>query len=200
MEVSIWSPRSSQSVEVVADSSTPVFVPVCNPGLGHFAVLFADHMGADVTVISHSHSKEADARKMGAKHFIATHDSDDVFKKNRRTLDLIICTTNDSKMPLTGYLQLLKPGGRLVFVGLPDGGIPHVPAGMYVANNISVAGSLIGSPAEIREMLELASKTDIKGWVKKWDMNEINKAVPDMEAGNARYRYVLVNTENGGKL
>merc|ERR1712093_290091 len=41
-------------------------------GLGHFAVLFAAHMGAEVTVVSHSHSKEEDAKKMGAKHFIAT--------------------------------------------------------------------------------------------------------------------------------
>jgi len=169
-------------------------------GLGHFAVMFADHMGADVTVVSHSHSKEADARKMGAKHFIATHGDGDVFKANKRTLDLIICTTNDSRMPLSGYLQLLKPGGKLVFVGIPDEGLPEVPAFIYIANKVSIAGSLIGSPAEIREMLELANKTNIKGWVKRWDMKDINKAVPDMEAGNARYRYVLVNTEAGGKL
>lgn len=91
-------------------------------GLGHFGVLFASQMGADVTVISHSNSKEQDAKKMGASRFIATHDDDKVFSKegNRRSLDLIICTTNDANMPLQGYLQLLKPGGHLIFVGLPE--------------------------------------------------------------------------------
>jgi alcohol dehydrogenase (NADP+) len=41
-------------------------------GLGHYAVLWAAAMGANVTVISHSPKKKEDAIKMGAKHFIAT--------------------------------------------------------------------------------------------------------------------------------
>lgn len=171
-------------------------------GLGHFAVLMGHEMGADITVISHSNSKEQDARKMGAKHFIATHDDDKVFTKegNRRSLDLIICTTNDPKMPLQGYLQLLKPGGHLIFVGLPEGGLPNIHPAIYVLNNVHIGGSAIASPAEIAEMLELAKSKNIQGWIKKFDMNDVNKAVPSMHAGEARYRYVLVNKENGGKL
>lgn len=159
-------------------------------------------MGADVTVISHSNSKEQDARKMGAKHFIATHDDDKVFTKegNRRTLDLIICTTNDPKMPLQGYLQLLKPGGHLIFVGLPEGGLPNIHPAIYILNNVHIGGSAIGSPETINEMLQLAKSKSIQGWIKKFDMNDVNKAVPSMHAGEARYRYVLVNQQNGGKL
>ena len=41
-------------------------------GLGHYAVLFAVAMGAEVTVVSHSPKKKEDAMKMGAKHFVAT--------------------------------------------------------------------------------------------------------------------------------
>lgn len=44
----------------------------------------------------------------------ATHGAEDAFKPYRRSLDLIIATTNDSKMPLTGYLSLLRPGGHLI--------------------------------------------------------------------------------------
>jgi D-arabinose 1-dehydrogenase-like Zn-dependent alcohol dehydrogenase len=73
-------------------------------------------MGANVTAISHTASKKADAEKMGATRFIATADGDHVFKENARSLDLIIATTNDHKMPLQGYMQLLKPHGYLVFV------------------------------------------------------------------------------------
>lgn len=52
---------------------------------------------------------------MGATKFIATHGSDNKWaKENRRTLDLIIATTNDAKMPLLDYATLLKPGGHLV--------------------------------------------------------------------------------------
>jgi alcohol dehydrogenase (NADP+) len=76
-------------------------------------------MGATVTAISHSASKKKDAEAMGATHFIATHDGDSVFEENRGKLDLIICTTNDTKMPLQGYLSLLKPHGHFVFVRAP---------------------------------------------------------------------------------
>ena len=41
-------------------------------GLGHFAVLWAVALGAEVYVLSHSPSKKDDALKMGAKHFIVT--------------------------------------------------------------------------------------------------------------------------------
>lgn len=171
-------------------------------GLGHFAVLFSSHLGAETTVISHSNSKEEDAKKMGATRFIATHGSDDVFTKpgNKRSLDLIICTTNDPKMPLQGYLQLLKPGGHLIFVGLPESGLPTIHPAIYILNNVHIGGSAIAPPAMIAEMLELVKKEKIEGWIKKFDMNEVNKAVPSMHAGEARYRYVLVNQENGGKL
>jgi alcohol dehydrogenase (NADP+) len=85
-------------------------------GLGHFGLLFAKAMGAEVTAISHSASKKKDAEAMGASHFIATADGDHVFKENANKLDLIVATTNDENMPLAGYLQLLKPHGYLVFV------------------------------------------------------------------------------------
>jgi alcohol dehydrogenase (NADP+) len=49
-------------------------------------------------------------------------------------------------------------------------------------------------------MLELAAKQKIHPWIIKRPMKEVNQAVPDMHAGKARYRYVLVNEDNGGKL
>jgi len=41
-------------------------------GLGHMGVKFAAALGAEVTVFSHSAAKEADAKRMGAKHFVVT--------------------------------------------------------------------------------------------------------------------------------
>lgn len=64
-------------------------------GLGHFAVIFAKALGANVTVISHTESKKADAEKMGATTFIATgSDTANAVKPHRRSLDLIISTTS----------------------------------------------------------------------------------------------------------
>ena len=45
-------------------------------GLGHFGLMWAKALGADVYAISHSPSKEADAKALGAKEFICTQDKD----------------------------------------------------------------------------------------------------------------------------
>jgi len=160
-------------------------------GLGHFAVMFAAALGANVTAISHTHSKESDAKAMGAKHFIATGDKGS-FKQNRRKFDLIICTVNADNMPMTDYLSMLKVHGKLTMVGAPEKPL-QLPVFPLLLNGVSLGGSAIGSPAEIKEMLELAQKTNIKTWLKVWKMSDINEALKDQHAGNARYRHVLKN-------
>lgn len=67
-------------------------------------------------------------------------------------------------------------------------------------NNIFLGGSAIGSPADISEMLEVAAKNKVYGWVQTRPMKEVNQAVVDMENGNARYRYCLVNEKNIAEL
>ncbi|GAA6023448.1 hypothetical protein JCM10207_004417 [Rhodosporidiobolus poonsookiae] len=170
-------------------------------GLGHFGLLFAKALGANVTAISHSESKKADAEKMGATNFIATHSGkEDDFKPYARSLDLIICTTNDTDMPLSGYLSLLRPRGKLILVGAPEKPIPAASTFQLLMSGVVFGGSAIGSPAEINEMLNLAAKQDVKSWITKRPIEDANQAVVDMHNSKARYRYVLVNQNNGGVL
>ena len=58
-------------------------------GLGHFALLFAKALGAEVVAISTTESKKADAEKMGVSNFVATAKGKSVFKEHARTLDFI---------------------------------------------------------------------------------------------------------------
>ncbi|GAA5928170.1 NAD(P)-dependent alcohol dehydrogenase [Sporobolomyces koalae] len=170
-------------------------------GLGHFGLLFAKALGANVTAISHSESKKEDAEKMGASRFIATHSGkEDDFAPYKRSLDLIICTTNDTEMPILGYLSLLRPHGKLVLVGAPEKPLPELPAFPFIMNGVFLGGSAIGSPKTIREMLDFAAEKQIKPWIVKRPLEDVNQAVVDMHASKARYRYVLVNQKNGGEL
>lgn len=170
-------------------------------GLGHFGLLFAKALGANVTAISHSENKRADAEKMGATRFIATHSGGKKdFAPYARSLDLIIATTNDTDMPLEGYLSLLRPGGQLILVGAPEKPLPSFSPFKLIMNNVSIGGSAIGSPKIIKDMLELAATQDIHPWIIKRPMDDVNSAVVDMLASKARYRYVLVNEANGAKL
>ena len=62
-------------------------------GLGHMGVKFAVAMGAEVTVFSHSPSKEADAKAMGAHHFVSTK-SEGFHKNYSKHFDLILNTVS----------------------------------------------------------------------------------------------------------
>ena len=163
-------------------------------GLGHFGVLFAKALGADKVVgISRSNAKKDDVLKMGADEYIATDEDKDWAEHHARTLDLIVCTVSSPKMPLTSYLQLLRTKGTFIQVGAPEDKLPDLTAFALIAKGCKIGGSIIGSPGEIEEMLKFAADKKVKPWIQKVPMKEANKAIVDMEAGKARYRYSLYN-------
>lgn len=85
-------------------------------------------------------------------------------------------------------------------VGVPDGGeMPPVSAFQLVGGGISVGGSAIGSPDEVRECLQFCAEKGVGSWVSTWPMREAERAVLEMEGGRARYRLVLVNEDGIGK-
>jgi len=43
-------------------------------------------------------------------------------------------------------------------------------------------------------MLDLAAEKGVKPWITKRPLEDVNKAVPDMENGKARYRYVTTSS------
>lgn len=167
-------------------------------GLGHFGVLFAKALGADKVVgISRRSSKKDDVLALGADAYIATEDDKDWDKTNARTLDLIVSTVSSSNMPLTQYLGLLKVGGTFIQVGAPDGGnLPPISAFSLIVSGIKLGGSAIGSPADIKAMLDLAVEKKITPWVETRPLREANQAIVDLDQGKARYRYVLVNEKH----
>jgi alcohol dehydrogenase (NADP+) len=87
-------------------------------GIGHFGVLFAKALGADKVIgISRKSDKAEDAKKLGADKYISTDEDKDWVKENARSIDLIISTVSSEKMPLEGYLSLLKTHGTYIQIG-----------------------------------------------------------------------------------
>jgi alcohol dehydrogenase (NADP+) len=170
-------------------------------GLGHFGVLGAKVLGCDkVVVISRTSSKKEDACRMGADEFIATDEDKDWAVKHATSLDLIVCTVSSPKMPLAQYLQLLRVNGQFIQVGAPEDSIPAFSVTALIQRGVKIGGSSIGSPAEIRRMLELFAEKGVRTWNNNVPMKDANRAIVDMEAGKARYRIVLVNERHNAKI
>ncbi|KAJ5096324.1 hypothetical protein NUU61_005680 [Penicillium alfredii] len=171
-------------------------------GLGHLGILFARALGADrVVAISRSSSKRADAvQGLGADAFIATAEDKGWAKTYSRTLDIVLSTVDAPDMPLAQYLRLLKRDGTFVQVGAPERPLPPLTAWSLIQKSVKVTGSNIGSPDDIRSMLQLAAEKRVLPWIQKRPMEDVNAALADMDAGKARYRYVLQNGEAQAKL
>ncbi|EHK50464.1 uncharacterized protein TrAtP1_007571 [Trichoderma atroviride] len=165
-------------------------------GVGHFALLFAKAMNAKrVVAFSRRAEKREDALALGADEYVATAEDQGWETKYASSLDLILCAVSSSNMPLTDYINLLKRDGTFCQLGLPDDGMFKVGAGPIASQRRKLTGSFMGSPHEIRAMLQLAADKGIKPWVEQRPMSEANRAIVDMELGKAKYRYVLVNDD-----
>jgi alcohol dehydrogenase (NADP+) len=162
-------------------------------GIGHFGVLFSKALGAETWAISRTHSKEADARKMGADGFIATADKD-WNKEHLMTFDLIINTANSSEgFELEAYLKLLDVHGKWISVGLPEGSGQEVKAQTFLANGCLIGASHLGSRKETLAMLDLAVEKGIDSWVEEIDINAENLkiALTRLKKNDMRYRFTL---------
>ena len=78
-------------------------------GLGSMGLQLAKAMGATVTAISTSPQKEADARKMGADHFLVSTDAE-AMGKAAKTFDIILDTVS-ADHELMPYVGALKTNG-----------------------------------------------------------------------------------------
>lgn len=157
-------------------------------GLGHMAVKLAASFGAEVTMLSGSPSKEADAKRLGAHHFVLTSDKD-AMKKQRSQFDFIIDTVS-APHDYNLYLGLLKVNGVMICLGVPPEKIP-VGAFHLIAGRRSIAGSLIGGIRETQEMLDYCAEHNIVSDVEVIDITKINEAYERMMKGDVKYRFVI---------
>jgi len=157
-------------------------------GLGHMGVKFAHALGAEVTVLSHSANKEADARKLGADHFVLTTDAEQM-KAVRRNFDLILDTVS-AEHDVNNYLGLLRTNGTLVVIGLP--GVPFsVNANSLLSGRRSMAGSMIGGIAELQEMLNFCGEKKIVSEIELISADYVNKAYERTIESDVRFRFVI---------
>ena len=157
-------------------------------GLGHMAIKLAVAMGAHVTVLSRSPSKEKDALKLGADTVLISTDKA-AMKAARGSLDLIIDTV-PVKHDVTPYIPLLDVDGTLTLVG-QVGPMEEFATPPMLMGRRRIAASLIGGIAETQEMLDFCGRMNILPECEMIKMDEINTAFDRMEKADVRYRFVI---------
>jgi alcohol dehydrogenase (NADP+) len=157
-------------------------------GLGHMAVKLAASLGCEVTMLSTSRAKEADARRLGAHGFALTS-APETFKKLRGRFDLILDTIS-APHDYNAYLGMLAVDGAMVLLGVPPAPTP-VHAFSLIGGRHTLAGSLIGGISETQELLDWCGEKKIVSDVEVIPMAKINEAYERMIKGDVRYRFSI---------
>ncbi|HAC01928.1 NAD(P)-dependent alcohol dehydrogenase [Brevundimonas naejangsanensis] len=181
--VTTWSPLKTWGV----GSGSKVAV-IGLGGLGHMAVKLAAALGAEVTVLSTSDRKKADAERMGARHFLINSDAD-AMKAAAEQFDLIINTVSATH-EIASHVNLLARDGTMVMLGLTTEGLP-VFAMPLLWRRRRIAGSLIGGIRETQDMLDFCAEHGIVCDIEVIAPDQINQAYERMERSDVRYRFVI---------
>jgi uncharacterized zinc-type alcohol dehydrogenase-like protein len=159
-------------------------------GLGHIGLQFAKAFGAEVTALSTSSDKEAEARQMGANHFVNTRDTGEM-KKITGSFDFLLSTVS-ADQDWQALVNTLRPKGTLCIVGVPPSPI-SIQAFPLIAGQRAIAGSPIGSPRDLHEMLDVAARHRVKAITESFPMAKANDAIAKVKKSKVRYRAVLAN-------
>ncbi len=157
-------------------------------GLGHVGVQIAAAMGAEVTVLSQSLSKQEDGLRFGAKHYFATSDRE-TFKQLQGSFDVILNTVS-ANLPLDAYLRLLRVDGTMVTVGAPSDP-DKVHAFSLIGGRRSLAGSAIGGLADTQEMLDFCAAHDVRPAIELISADAVDGAYDRVVRSDVRYRFVI---------
>ena len=157
-------------------------------GLGHMGVKIAHAMGAEVTLISHSPHKEADALRLGADHFLLSTNKE-ATKAARYSFDLIINTVS-AKIDLDRYMSLLALDGTMVLLGVPEEAL-SLRTFTLIAARRRLTGSNIGGIQETQEMLNFCAEHGFGSDVEIIDVKDVNAAWERVINSDVKYRFVI---------
>jgi alcohol dehydrogenase (NADP+) len=157
-------------------------------GLGHMGVKIAHALGAEVTVLSQTLSKQEDGARLGADHYYATSDRQ-TFKDLRGSFDLIVNTVA-ANLPVNRYLSLLRLDGTMVNVGIPTEPDTY-NVGALTSMRRSLAGSNIGGIRETQEMLDFCAEHGLGAEIETIGVDEVDEAWDRVVNSDVRYRFVI---------
>ncbi|QDH16711.1 NAD(P)-dependent alcohol dehydrogenase [Swingsia samuiensis] len=157
-------------------------------GLGHMAVKLASALGAEVTVISRSKSKESTAFELGADKYLVSSDAKQM-EEAASSFDVIIDTI-PVEHDVSEYFPLLDLGGTIAMVGQigPAPGFNTLP---LVFGRRHLTGSLIGGIEQTQELLDFCGRKNILADCEMIKMEDINDAFVRLEKGDVKYRFVV---------
>ncbi|SDG68460.1 uncharacterized zinc-type alcohol dehydrogenase-like protein [Lentzea fradiae] len=156
-------------------------------GLGHLAVKLAAAMGAEVSVVSRSADREAEAIKLGARDLVVSTDAASV-AASRDRFDVLVDTV-PVPHDVSPYLRLVAMDGTLSQVG-HLGSMTVETLDLLVGRKKLSSGGSGGVPATAA-MLEFCAEHGVAADVEVLPSARVGEALDRLGRGDVRHRFVL---------
>ena len=149
---------------------------------------FYKALGCNVTAFTSSKDKDQPIFNMGADQIISSTNKNEI-QKYISSFDFIISTVN-VKLDWNLYLSIIKPRGRLHFVGAV---LEKIDASVFslMGGRRSISGSPVGSPKNIKKMLDFCVEHNIYPDIENFKFTNINDAIQKLRDNKIRFRAVL---------
>ncbi|KAH7177198.1 hypothetical protein DER46DRAFT_621176 [Fusarium sp. MPI-SDFR-AT-0072] len=176
-----------------------VVVSGAGGGLGHLVTqIAAKAFGYRVIGIDQA-SKEDVVEESGAEIFIdAAASSEELISQVKKLTDnlganaVVVCASSNAAY--SQGLELLRPGGKLVGVGMPGGkpvAIASAMPGLIVQKQLKIVGSILGNRQDAIDVLNLAARGVITVHYQTRQLSELTEIFREMESGSLAGRAVL---------
>jgi alcohol dehydrogenase len=159
-------------------------------GLGHLGVQFARAMGFETVAIARGADKEADARELGAHHYIDSRAVDVAAALEDLGGAAVVLATAANSQAMADTVGGLGPQGELVIIGVTADPLPIAP-GQLITDGLSVSGHPSGTSRDVEETMHFALQSGVRARIEERPLAEAAEAYAAMAEGRARYRMVL---------
>ncbi|MGV0627361.1 alcohol dehydrogenase catalytic domain-containing protein [Mycolicibacter minnesotensis] len=159
-------------------------------GLGHLGVQFARAMGFETIAIARGAAKAADARALGAHHYIDSTAADVAAALAALGGASVVLATAANPQAMADTLGGLAPRGELVIIGVSTDPLPVTPMAL-ITSGLRVTGHASGTARDIEETMAFAVLSGVRARIEQRPLAQAAQAYAAMEQGQARYRMVL---------
>lgn len=170
-----------------------VFIPGAGSGVATYLIMFAKSIGATVIVTSRSEDKRRQAAEIGADIVLDTA-SDWQAVLADQTIDLVIESVG--KATFNRSLEILKKGGRIVAFGATTDDTVNLNLRQFFYGQYQLFGSTMGSREELRDMLALIEKHQIRPVIDStFELNHAKEAFYYLKEGKQFGKVAIKITE-----
>ncbi|KAF3908803.1 hypothetical protein ABW21_db0208074 [Orbilia brochopaga] len=177
-----------------------VAIPGAGGGLGHIALQFVKNTLKGSVIAIDDGAKEDFCMRLGADAFLdfKKYSDDELADAVKAATGgagaPVVLVTAGSQKSYDQAIALLRPGGKMICVGIPEGQetpIKGLTASHIATKQKQVIGSAVGNLADTAECLAAAGRGEAKVEVKIMKLEKLGEIFKDMEEGKLQGRVVL---------